>query len=50
MCNDLPRRYDINTLNFENFQILNENSVNLLMKNESKFFFRYTFTKQRTIT
>ena len=50
-CNDPPCRYDITTLNREKFQIfLNENSVNLLMKNESKFFFRYTFTKQRTIT
>ena len=39
-CNDPPCRYDITTLNREKFQIfLNENSVNLLMKNESKFFF-----------
>ena len=29
-CNDLPRRYDITTLNHKKLQFLNENSVNLL--------------------
>jgi len=39
-CNDPPHCYDITTLNREKFQILNENSVNLLIKNKkSKFSF-----------
>ena len=41
ICNDPFRRYDITTLNREKFQFLNENSVNLLMKNESNFFSIY---------
>ena len=32
-CNDPPRRYDITTLKSREIQFLNENSVNLLMKN-----------------
>ena len=33
VCNDPPRRYDITILKLRKIQFLNENSVNLLMKN-----------------